>query len=79
MKDRYWVALIVAGVLGWIAVIHFFLVDRRPWAIVGAPPGAQCSQASGDGVRTCVVDGVAYTCVTDWSDRVITCGQRRLQ
>jgi hypothetical protein len=65
------IAVVVA--LGVVAVF----AKREPWTIVGAPAAARCSRPNSEGIRTCVADGVAYTCVTDWGRHVITCGQRR--
>lgn len=76
MKEVAIVAAIVIAVIGGAAALIHFTADHRPWTLVGAP-GARCGYADGRGVMTCVGGGMAYTCVEKWSDRTITCGERR--
>lgn len=76
MKDPFFVVVAVFIVLALAGGVFIVTRDRQPWTIVGAPAGAKCGYADGRGVRTCVAGGIAYTCVNDWNDHTITCGER---
>jgi hypothetical protein len=77
MKDSLLVLAVIVVGLG--APLGFYLAfrDDRPWMYVGVPAGASCGYGDSRGVKTCVANGVVYTCVESYRNRTVTCGERR--